>query len=831
MPHDLPGYCAATTTDAPAMGSSMFKRRRHVGLHPLAFAWLCLSVGGSHAAEPSGSRDPRAQSQYAFSNPYYPSTSWKMRLEKDTPVGDARLPRPQDIWYAHAPNPSNPKRFIDYRRTPAANGLASFWDDVYVSQDNNHSFIIDSWQGPDGNAITGIIASMATATAQGPVAITLGANFTSQSTTGMGHDLANALAPTIATERYFYFADCLRSGPAHISYLDRLPSGSTDEYQALLPSIYNSMGSSGSEVAALGKLVLAGGYLPREVKRDMKRAGIYPASLLYIWKAALPYDVPYDDELRHRVAYYSTGDHSDYTGSNQTDYNHVYHEYDEPTHLRNMIRMAQSMQHPPPVAILKQVWIEGGTVVNDEAKTSWLVHQAAGRPVTIRLSPRDSYDIHGLPLRYRMTTIYGDPGTTITQDPASQEFTIVVPGTARLPKGRTTILLIANNGYFDSNPAAVNIYRTAGTENRRPRVQWPADRKLLPGETFAATIAASDPEGFPVTVSRWSGEVGRLAGDRFEWRVPANQPDGIHKAHFIVSDRTAGNSHESGEVTLAVRATVAEAAADRREGPAPLTVRFGSTGSRDKSGGTLTYRWDFDDGTTSTLPDPEHVFANPGFYRVQLAVTGASGTDTGTVLVHAGHDWQIRLRDGWNANAIDSRAWAKADPRTPAFPDRRDGRVVLSVSDANLPDGNYGLESVRDFSPPLYVEFDYRRARAETADSGFRVLDALIGLTPAKGSSPDTEYVAAPDALGRWSGVAIAGRVGNPWLNSRIRLYVTADPNHPGRFRYQGTLTNEKGTALIRLDDRPAPSANKVGIASSQPRFRIDVNGARVYSP
>lgn len=809
----------------------MYKRRRHTGRCVHAAASLCLAAAVSYAVEPAGSRDPQAGTRHSFINPYYPATSWKIRFEKDTPVGDARLPRPQDIWYAHAPSPARPKRFMDYRKTPATNGLASFWDDVYVSQDNNHSFIVDSWKGPDGNAITGIIASMATATAQGPVAITHGANFTSQSTTGMGHDIANSLAVTVATERYFYFADCLRSGPAHISYLDLVPSGSTDEYQALLPSIYNSMGSSGSEVAALGKLVLAGGYLPREVKRDMKRAGIYPASLLYIWKAALPYDVPYDDELRHRVAYYSTGDHSDYTGGNQTDYNHVYHEYDEAAHMRNMIRIAQGMEHPPPVAVLKKVWIEGGTVVNDEAKTAWLVHQAAGRPVTIRLSPRDSYDIHGLPLSFRMTTIYGDPGTTITQDPVSQEFTIVVPGTARLPKGRTTILLIANNGFFDSNPAAVSVYRTVGAENRRPRVQWPADRKLLPGETYAGNIATSDPEGFPVAISRWSGEVGRLAGDQFEWRVPANQPDGIHRAHFIVSDRTAGNSHESGAVTIAVRSTVAEAAADRLEGRAPLTVRFGSGGSRDKSGGALTYRWDFDDGTTSALPDPEHVFANPGFYRVQLTVTGPAGTDTGTVLVHAGHDWQIRLRDGWNANAIDSRVWAKADPRTPARPDRRDGRVVLSVADANLPDGNYGLESVRDFSPPLYVEIDYRRAQAEAADSGFRVLDALIGLTRAEGSTPRLEYIAAPAAGGKWSGVPIAERVREAWLNSRIRLYVTADPNHPGRFRYQGTLTNEKGTTLIRFDDRPAPSANKVGVMSGQPRFRIDVYGARVHSP
>ena len=397
-----------------------------------------------------------------------------------------------------------------------------------------------------------------------------------------------------------------------------------------------------------------------------------------------------------------------------------------------------------------------------------------------------------------MTMIHGDPGTVITRDPQTQAFSIFVPGTAGLPRGRTTILLIANNGHVDSNPAAINIYRTTGAANRRPLMNWPADKTLLPGETYEATVSGTDPEGFPVKVSRWSGEVGELRGNRFTWNIPKTRGDGVYKAHFIATDGTAGNSHESREVVIVVRSTVAELTADTTEGAAPLTVRFDAAGSRDKAGGALRYQRDFDDGATSNAADPAHVFANPGYYRVRLTVTGASAAHSATTLIHAAHDWKARLRV------------VSHDPQRPA--------------------GENSLTSVADLAPPLYFESEYVRAQTEVAGAGFQVLDALVGFTAAAGNTPRNEYIAAPDADGAWTGAYIAERVRDSWVNSRIRLYVTADPNHPGRYRYQGILINEWGTALIRLDDRPAPATGKIRMLNSEPRSRIDLYSAQVFT-
>ncbi|HHM01873.1 MAG TPA: PKD domain-containing protein [Caldithrix abyssi] len=76
-------------------------------------------------------------------------------------------------------------------------------------------------------------------------------------------------------------------------------------------------------------------------------------------------------------------------------------------------------------------------------------------------------------------------------------------------------------------------------------------------------------------------------------------------------------------------------------GPTPPTANF--TGSptsgcptltvnfTDQSSGDITdWSWDFGDGTTSTLQNPTHDYANPGSYTVSLTVTGPGGSDTNT---------------------------------------------------------------------------------------------------------------------------------------------------------------------------------------------------------
>ena|GEM_PF-280925 len=72
---------------------------------------------------------------------------------------------------------------------------------------------------------------------------------------------------------------------------------------------------------------------------------------------------------------------------------------------------------------------------------------------------------------------------------------------------------------------------------------------------------------------------------------------------------------------------VARATATPQFGYSPLTVNFSSAGTLNPSGGTLSYHWDFGDGTTSTEPNPTHIYISSTVrqFPVVLTVTDSEG--------------------------------------------------------------------------------------------------------------------------------------------------------------------------------------------------------------
>ena len=84
----------------------------------------------------------------------------------------------------------------------------------------------------------------------------------------------------------------------------------------------------------------------------------------------------------------------------------------------------------------------------------------------------------------------------------------------------------------------------------------------------------------------------------------------------------------------------ATASASITLGASPLSVDFSSAGSHDPDDLPLAYRWDFGDGTTSTLPSPIHVFTSATAKRfdVTLTVTDAGNATAQTTLaIFANH--------------------------------------------------------------------------------------------------------------------------------------------------------------------------------------------------
>ncbi|WP_461063769.1 PQQ-dependent sugar dehydrogenase [Streptomyces pseudoechinosporeus] len=83
---------------------------------------------------------------------------------------------------------------------------------------------------------------------------------------------------------------------------------------------------------------------------------------------------------------------------------------------------------------------------------------------------------------------------------------------------------------------------------------------------------------------------------------------------------------------------VAQAAADRTSGQAPLRVKFSSAGTSDADGDSLTYNWDFGDGGTSTSANPTHKYTKNGTYTATLTAKDPSGrTGSSSVQIVVGN--------------------------------------------------------------------------------------------------------------------------------------------------------------------------------------------------
>jgi PKD repeat protein len=73
-------------------------------------------------------------------------------------------------------------------------------------------------------------------------------------------------------------------------------------------------------------------------------------------------------------------------------------------------------------------------------------------------------------------------------------------------------------------------------------------------------------------------------------------------------------------------------------GNAPLTVGFSSAESSDPDGTIVRYEWDFGDGSTSSYPNPSHLYKSGGVFTATLTVTdddGATAASSVTVTVNA----------------------------------------------------------------------------------------------------------------------------------------------------------------------------------------------------
>lgn len=113
-----------------------------------------------------------------------------------------------------------------------------------------------------------------------------------------------------------------------------------------------------------------------------------------------------------------------------------------------------------------------------------------------------------------------------------------------------------------------------------------------------------------------------------------NNP-GFYRVTLTVTDDAGATGTAVADVRVQGATPTAVATANTLEGFAPLLVSFDGRASSAPDDVIRDYYWDFDDGSTSRLAAPQHVFQREGTYIVRLrAVTGGGVEDETTITVN-----------------------------------------------------------------------------------------------------------------------------------------------------------------------------------------------------
>ncbi len=193
------------------------------------------------------------------------------------------------------------------------------------------------------------------------------------------------------------------------------------------------------------------------------------------------------------------------------------------------------------------------------------------------------------------------------------------------------------------------------------------------------------------------------------------------------------------------------------EGFAPATVTFSNETFVTEEAGSVSYAWNFGDGTSSTETTPSHLFTEPGTYTVSMTVTSDNDLDViqQEITIRDPNALLVRLffidAVGANINEIDGGSIDVGGFGTGVAYDAVNEQIYYTNDDdltlmrVNL-DGT-GAEVISDvFGSPRDLALDIPNNKAYVADRGTGV-DAIweINLTD---NSASILYDNASDGLG-----------------------------------------------------------------------------------
>ena len=233
-------------------------------------------------------------------------------------------------------------------------------------------------------------------------------------------------------------------------------------------------------------------------------------------------------------------------------------------------------------------------------------------PLTVNFT--DTSDPNNKPISWGWD--FGDNTTGTLQNPSH---TYTVPGIY-------TVSLNVTNACGSDTETKDDYIKVGGP----PTANFTADPTSCCAPLTVNFTDTSDPNNKTIS---WAWDFGDNTTSTLQDPSHTYTDPGIYTVSLNVTNLCGSDTKTEENYIKVGGPPTADFEADPTSGCAPLTVNF--TDTSDPNNKTISWAWDFGDGSNSTAQSPSHQYDNAGTYNVTLTVTNACGEGTETRYITA----------------------------------------------------------------------------------------------------------------------------------------------------------------------------------------------------